>query len=82
MLIKIALKNLLGDRLRTFLNVFITSMSFFMIIFITGLYDGMRQHAKKVTIETLRMANVSESKIHKINLINVNSESLLYLAMF
>ena len=52
MLIKIALKNLLGARLRTFLNVFITSISFFMIIFITGLYDGMRQHAKQVTIET------------------------------
>ena len=23
-----------------------------MIIFVTGLYDGMRQHAKKVTIDT------------------------------
>ena len=52
MLIKIALKNLLGARLRTFLNVFITSISFFMIIFITGLYDGMRQHAKQGTIDT------------------------------
>ncbi len=52
MLFKIALKNLLGARLRTFLNVLITSISFFMIIFITGLYDGMRQHAKQVTIDT------------------------------
>ena len=52
MLFKIALKNLLGARLRTFLNVFVTSISFFMIIFITGLYDGMRQHAKQVTIDT------------------------------
>ena len=52
MLFKIALKNLLGARLRTFLNVFVTSVSFFMIIFITGLYDGMRQHAKQVTIDT------------------------------
>ena len=52
MLFKIALKNLLGARLRTFLNVFVTSLSFFMIIFITGLYDGMRQHAKQVTIDT------------------------------
>tara|TARA_Y100000591_G_scaffold155670_1_gene133917 strand:+ start:768 stop:1943 length:1176 start_codon:yes stop_codon:yes gene_type:complete len=51
-LFKIALKNLLGARLRTFLNVFVTSISFFMIIFITGLYDGMRQHAKQVTIDT------------------------------
>ena len=52
MLFKIALKNLLGARLRTFLNVFVTSISFFMIIFMTGLYDGMRQHAKQVTIDT------------------------------
>jgi putative ABC transport system permease protein len=51
-LFKIALKNLLGARLRTFLNVFVTSISFFMIIFVTGLYDGMRQHAKQVTIDT------------------------------
>ena len=51
-LFKIALKNLLGARLRTFLNVFVTCISFFMIIFITGLYDGMRQHAKQVTIDT------------------------------
>lgn len=52
MLFKIALKNLLGSRLRTFLNVLVTSISFFLIIFITGLYDGMRQHAKQVTIDT------------------------------
>ena len=52
MLFKIALKNLLGAKLRTFLNVFVTSISFFMIIFMTGLYDGMRQHAKQITIDT------------------------------
>ena len=52
MLFKIALKNLLGAKLRTFLNVFVTSISFFMIIFMTGFYDGMRQHAKQVTIDT------------------------------
>ena len=52
MLFKIAFKNLFGAKLRTFLNVFVTSISFFMIIFVTGLYDGMRQHAKKVTIDT------------------------------
>ena len=52
MLFKIALKNLLGAKLRTFLNVFVTSISFFMIIFMTGMYDGMRQHAKQVTIDT------------------------------
>ena len=52
MLFKIAFKNLLGARLRTFLNVFVTSISFFMIIFMTGMYDGMRKHAKQVTIDT------------------------------
>ena len=52
MLFKIAFKNLLGAKLRTFLNVFVTSISFFMIIFMTGFYDGMRQHAKQVTIDT------------------------------
>ncbi|MFL2983586.1 MAG: ABC transporter permease [Candidatus Neomarinimicrobiota bacterium] len=52
MLFKIAFKNLLGARLRTFLNVFVTSISFFMIIFMSGMYDGMRQHAKQVTIDT------------------------------
>ena len=52
MLFKIALKNLLGAKLRTFLNVFVTAISFFMIIFMTGFYDGMRQHAKQVTIDT------------------------------
>ncbi len=40
MLFKIAFKNLLGAKLRTFLNVFVTSISFFMIIFVSGLYDG------------------------------------------
>ena len=52
MLFKIALKNLIGARLRTFLNVFVTSISFFVILFISGMYDGMRQYAKQTTINT------------------------------
>ena len=52
MLIKIALKNLLGARLRTILNVFVTSFSFFVILLMSGIYDGMLQHAKNVTIDT------------------------------
>ena len=52
MLYKIAIKNLLGAKLRTWLNVFITSISFFMIIFLTGMYNGMREHAKQISIET------------------------------
>jgi ABC-type lipoprotein release transport system permease subunit len=52
MLFKIAIKNLLGARLRTWLNVFVTSISFFMIIFISAMYDGFREHALQVTIDT------------------------------
>jgi len=52
MLYKIAIKNLLGAKLRTWLNVFVTSISFFMIIFMSGMYDGMREHAKQVSIDT------------------------------
>ena len=52
MLFKIAIKNLLGAKLRTWLNVFVTSISFFMIIFMSSLYDGMREHAKQVSIDT------------------------------
>ena len=52
MLFKIAIKNLLGAKLRTWLNVFVTSISFFMIIFLSGMYDGMREHAKQVSIDT------------------------------
>jgi len=52
MLFKIAIKNLLGAKLRTWLNVFVTSISFFMIIFMSSMYDGMREHAKQVSIDT------------------------------
>ena len=52
MLFKIAIKNLLGAKLRTSLNVFVTALSFFMIILFSAMYDGMREHAKQVTIDT------------------------------
>ena len=52
MLFKIAIKNLLGAGLRTWLNVFVTSISFFMIIFMSAMYDGMREYAKQVSIDT------------------------------
>ena len=52
MLFKIAIKNLLGARLRTWLNVFVTALSFFIIILFSAMYDGMREHAKQVTIDT------------------------------
>ena len=52
MLFKIAIKNLLGAKLRTWLNVFVTSISFFMIIFMSGIYDGVREYAMQVSIDT------------------------------
>ena len=52
MMFKIAIKNLLGAGLRTWLNVFVTAISFFMIIFISAMYDGMREHAMQVSIDT------------------------------
>ncbi|MDP6991083.1 MAG: FtsX-like permease family protein [Candidatus Marinimicrobia bacterium] len=52
MLFKIALKNLLGARLRTFLNVLVTAFSFFLILFMSAMYDGMLQYAKQVTMDT------------------------------
>ena len=52
MLFNIAIKNLFGAKLRTSLNVFVTSVSFFLVIFVSGMYDGMREHAKNITIET------------------------------
>lgn len=52
MLFNLAIKNLIGAGLRTWLNVFVTAVSFFMIIFVSGMYDGMRSHAKQVTIDT------------------------------
>ena len=52
MLYKIAIKNLIGAGIRTWLNVFVTSVSIFMIIFSSGMYTGMKQHAMNVSIDT------------------------------
>ena len=52
MLFNVAIKNLLGAGIRTWLNVFVTSVSIFMIIFSSGMYSGMREHAMNVSIDT------------------------------
>jgi ABC-type lipoprotein release transport system permease subunit len=52
MLFNLAIKNLVGAGIRTWLNVFVTSVSIFMIIFISGMYTGMREHAMKISIDT------------------------------
>ena len=52
MLLKLALKNLIGAGTRTWLNVFVTSITFVLIIFMSGLYQGMIESNKRVMIET------------------------------
>jgi len=52
MLFKLALRNLIGAGTRTWLNVFVTSITFILIIFMSGLYQGMFESNKRVMIET------------------------------
>jgi putative ABC transport system permease protein len=47
---KLALKNLLGAGLRTWLNVFVLSLSFVLIIFGRGLLEGMYKQAEEAMI--------------------------------
>ena len=48
--LKLSLKNLLGAKLRTFLNVFVLSLSFVIIILLNGLMDGWDAQAKRDSI--------------------------------
>jgi ABC-type lipoprotein release transport system permease subunit len=52
MLFKLALKNLVGAGTRTWLNVFVTSITFVLIIFMSGLYQGMIEYNQRILIET------------------------------
>ena len=47
---KLAFKNLLGAGLRTWLNVFVLSLSFVLIIFTQGLLEGMNKQAEEAMI--------------------------------
>jgi putative ABC transport system permease protein len=47
---KLALRNLLGAGLRTWLNVFVLSLSFVLIIFVRGFIDGMNRQAERAMI--------------------------------
>ena len=49
---RLALKNLLGAGLRTWLNAVVLSLSFVLIIFLQSLYKGMGDQAKKAKIDT------------------------------
>ncbi len=50
-LFKLALRNILGAGLRTWLNVVVLSFSFVAIIYMQGLYDGMQEQASRAEIE-------------------------------
>jgi len=53
LLLKLALRNLLGAGLRTWLNVLALSFSFVAIIFLQGLYNGMNAQAERASVEAL-----------------------------
>jgi len=48
---RLAIKNLLGAGLKTWLNVVVLSLAFVIIIWMQGLYDGMGGQAKVATID-------------------------------
>ncbi len=48
---KLALKNIFGAGLRTWLNVVALSFSFVAIIFLQGLYNGMNNQMEKATVD-------------------------------
>jgi len=52
MLFKLALKNLIGAGTRTWLNAFVTSFSFVLIISTSGMYQGMVENSLRLTIES------------------------------
>lgn len=49
-LLKLAIRNTLGAGLRTWLNVFVLSLSFVLIIFTQGLIQGMNKQAQEAMI--------------------------------
>ncbi|MFZ2055005.1 MAG: FtsX-like permease family protein [Candidatus Aminicenantales bacterium] len=50
---KLALRNLLGAGLRTWLNVVVLSFSFVVIIWTQGLYKGMNDQAERASVEAI-----------------------------
>ena len=49
--LKLALRNILGAGIRTWLNVVALSFSFVIIIFLQGIYDGMNEQVEHATID-------------------------------
>ena len=52
MIFRLAIKNLLGAGMRTWLNVVVTSFSFTIIIFFNAMYDGMRYDTQRILLDT------------------------------
>ena len=50
---KLALRNLLGAGLRTWLNVVVLSFSFVAIIWLQGIYNGMNDQVEQATVDAL-----------------------------
>jgi putative ABC transport system permease protein len=50
---KLALRNLLGAGLRTWLNVVVLSLSFVLIIWTQGLYKGMNDQAERASVDAI-----------------------------
>jgi len=52
-LLKLALRNILGAGLRTWLNVTALSFSFVVIVFLQGFYQGMNDQVERATVDAL-----------------------------
>ena len=53
LILQLALRNLLGAGLRTWLNVVALSFSFVVIVFLQGMYDGMNRQAMQASVAAL-----------------------------
>ncbi len=53
LLFKLAVRNLLGAGLRTWLNALALSFSFVVIVFLQGIYQGMNEQAMHASVATL-----------------------------
>ena len=52
-LLKLAMRNILGAGLRTWLNVTALSFSFVVVIFLQGFYQGMNDQVERATIDAI-----------------------------
>lgn len=53
LIVRLALRNILGAGTRTWLNVIALSFAFVTILSLQGLYDGMNEHAEEAGIDAL-----------------------------